>query len=380
MRTFVYFIVFLSFFDLFTQLPIMTPFATSLGASSLLTGLAVGMYSFSNTIGNVASGFMTDKKGPFALLVSGLLLTGVMLLGYSLAFNAWILLVIRFLHGFTGGLIVPAAFTYLANSTAREKKGKGAALSGAFVGLAAVIGPAFSGIVSNKTSEVTVLSITAIFMFLLGLLALLFLRTKTIIPKEKTKKEAISVRIFFQNPLIMKTFLGALFLMFSQGVVAYMLPLKVLELGGNTQTSGLLMSTFGFVAILVFVLPTNNLFDQLKPLNTAVFGLSLMGISMFLIGLAPSILSLYLIMGGYGIGFAFLFPSLNSLLIEATDESYRGKAYGYFYAFFSIGVVIGSGVTGLLAFSANGGFLFTGILLLLGALYLFYNRKKALPV
>ena len=81
-------------------------------------------------------------------------------------------------------------------------------------------------------------------------------------------------------------------------------------------------------------------------------------------------------MGVYGIGFAFLFPSLNSLLIESTDASYRGKAYGYFYSFFSIGVVVGSGVTGFLGFNADQGFLFTGCLLIIVALAFLYHKNK----
>ena len=39
MRGFVYLIVFFSFFDLFSQLPVMSPFALSLGASPFLIGL-----------------------------------------------------------------------------------------------------------------------------------------------------------------------------------------------------------------------------------------------------------------------------------------------------------------------------------------------------
>ena len=57
---------------------------------------------------------------------------------------------------------------------------------------------------------------------------------------------------------------------------------------------------------------------------------------------------LYIAMAIYGIGFAFLFPSINSLLIDSSSPEFRGKAYGYFYAFFSIGVVAGSGVIGFL--------------------------------
>ncbi|MCR2821472.1 MFS transporter [Lederbergia panacisoli] len=379
MRIFVYMIVFFSFFDLFTQLPIMTPLATSLGATPFLTGLAVGMYSFSNTIGNVISGFLTDKRGPFVILLIGLLFTGIMLVCYFLAIDAWSLLFIRFLHGLAAGLIVPAAFTYLANSAKSEKKGKGAALSGAFVGLAAVIGPAFSGIVASKSSETTVLSVTAFFMILLGILSLIFLRSKVIRKESKGKADTLSVRVFFKNSLIMRAFTGAFFLMFSQGVLAYMLPLKVMGLGQDSQTSGLLLSTFGVVAILVFVLPINNLFDIIKPVKTATFGMGAMGLGLLLISVSYSIPFLYTVMGIYGVGFAFLFPSLNSLLIEATEQTHRGKAYGYFYAFFSIGVVVGSGLTGLLNLTANQGFLFTGILLIGAASMMILLKNTAQP-
>ena len=165
--------------------------------------------------------------------------------------------------------------------------------------------------------------------------------------------------------------------MFSQGVLAYMLPLKVAELGFDTKTNGLLLSTFGIVAILLFILPTNRLFDIIQPLKTLVFGMAMMGLGLLLISFLDQITLLYIVMGVYGVGFSFLFPSLNTLLIEATEPSYRGKAYGYFYSFFSVGVVAGSGVTGLLGFNADQGFLFTGCLLIVIALVFLYNKKKA---
>ena len=46
MRNFVYLIVFFSFFDLFSQLPVMSPFAQSLGATTFLIGVAVGIIPF----------------------------------------------------------------------------------------------------------------------------------------------------------------------------------------------------------------------------------------------------------------------------------------------------------------------------------------------
>lgn len=365
MRAIVYTIIFFSFFDLFTQLPIITPLAGSVGATPFLTGLAVGMFSLSNMIGNVASGFLTDQKGPFRLLMAGLLLTGGALLLYHFATNAYILLIVRFIHGFTAGMIVPAAFTFMANTTEKSKKGKGSAISGAFIGLAAIIGPAFSGILASRTSEVAVFNVTAACMLLLGVLAYIFLRSANISPQSSSRQMKHPVRKLFRNASIVKAFAGAFFLMFSQGVLAYMLPLKVAELGSDTKTSGMLLSTFGIVAVLIFLLPTNRLFDQIRPIRLLVFGMSVMGVSLLLISMGQSLPALYMFMALYGTGFAFLFPSINSLLIESTTDKNRGKAYGYFYAFFSIGVVAGSGITGILQLTANGGFLFTGSLLLM---------------
>lgn len=357
----------------------MSPFATTLGATPFITGLVVGMYSFSNTIGNVISGFWTDKKGPFYILLFGLVTTSGALFLYQLVTEPIGLLFIRFIHGLVAGLIVPAAFTFSANQTASEKRGKGVALSGAFVGLAAIVGPAMSGIIASKKSEVFVLSITGSIMLLLSLLTLIILRSVTVHKKTSIARStsSMSIRSFFRKAGLVKAFAGAFFLMFSQGVLAYMLPLKIVQLGFDSKTSGLLLSTFGFVAILIFILPTNRIFDRVKPVKTLAFGMALMGISMLLLGQSEILSLMYIWMGVYGVGFAFLFPSINSLLIDSTDTSYRGKAYGYFYAFFSIGVVAGSSVTGYLELTANDGFLLTGVILLITSVLSILNNKKA---
>lgn len=380
MRIFALIIIFFAFFDLFTQLPIMTPLAVSYGATPFLAGLVVGMFSFANMFGNVTSGILTDKTGPFRMVFIGLLFSGISLFLYQFAGNVYWLLAVRFIHGLTGGLIIPAGFTMVANRTAKEKKGKGSAISGAFVGLAAILGPAFSGILASKTSELTVLKFTSVAMIVLSVLSFFILRKASDAMKgTKVQKGERPIRQLFRTLPIVKAYAGAFFLMFSQGVLAYMLPLKVADLGSDAQTSGMLLSTFGIVAVMVFLLPTNRLFDRIPPVRTLVFGMSLMGVGLLLISMSQTLSLLYVMMGLYGIGFAFLFPSINSLLIGATTEDNRGKAYGYFYAFFSIGVVAGSGVTGVLQLTADGGFLLTGIVLLIVAAVFGFWKQSLRP-
>jgi len=376
MRKFIYVIIFFSFFDLFTQLPVMSTYAESLGASAFLTGLAVGMYSLSNTFGNIISGFLTDRKGPFVILVLGLLTTGLSLSLYNLVEDPTTLLIVRFVHGLVAGFIVPAAFTFLANATKQEKRGRGSAISGAFVGIAAIIGPAFSGILASRTSVPFVFNITASCMLLLGILTFFILKYNQIKMEKSTPSTHIPISVFFNNSGTLKAFAGAFFLMFSQGVIAYLLPLKVQSLGFDSRLSGTLMSAFGIIAVLVFILPTNRIFDKVAPIKTLSLGIGLMGVSQLLISQADSSTWLYLAMACYGIGFGFLFPSINSLLIDSTTADIRGKAYGYFYAFFSLGVVLGSSLLGWLSLGIVSGFIFTGIVLLVFASMILIPYKR----
>lgn len=371
----VYGIVFFSFFDLFSQLPVMSTFATSVGASSFLAGFAIGLYSLSNMLGNIFSGIMTDKVGPFKILMSGLLLTSIALLLYYFVDQPLFLIIVRILHGFVAGLIAPAAFTFSANTTTIDKQGKKVAFTGSFVGLAAIIGPAFSGIMASKTSVPFVFMSVAIMGLLLAILSAIFLSKYKISKKEKDDTVVQSLGSIF-NAGVIKAFGGAFFLMFSQGVIAYLLPLHVQALGYDSKLSGILMSTFGIIAVLVFVLPTNRIFDRVASSITVALGVGLMGLSQLLISQSTTTLALYFALGLYGVGFSFLFPSINTMLIKATTAELRGKAYGYFYAFFSLGVVAGSSVLGWLPFTISEGFIFTGIILLLFAAFVTFKSKE----
>jgi len=366
----VYSIIFFTFIDLFTQLPVMSTYAQSLGASLTVAGFIVGAYSLANTGGNILAGNLTDRFGSFKILIAGLVGTCVLLVSYSFVNSPTILLIIRFIHGFIGGFIVPAAFTFVANQSKKEKAGSQNAVTGAFVGIAAIIGPAFSGIVAARTSAPTVFLCVAVMGVLLTIITLIYLRNIAF-NKEKTASKP-----FTWNGQVTFSFLGAFLLMFSQGALAYLLPLRVGQFGYDSSFSGTLLSVFGLVVVCIFVMRTKNMFDRIPPHYSLMLGLCLLGISQLLLGLIDNVPVYYGVLALYGIGFAFLFPSINVLLMHGTTKDNRGKAYGYFYAFFSLGVVAGSSGLGLLQASIETLFLVTGCLLLCGTLSVLVLKKR----
>lgn len=369
---FVYLIIMISFIDTFSQLPIISPFAQSLGATPLLIGLVVGMYSFSNMIGNIFAGFWIDRDGAKRVLYIGLAATGFVLFLYTFVTTPIQLISVRFIHGVCGGFLVPAAFTFLASRSEREKKGKAMALSGAAVGLSAIIGPAFGGIVTSKFGIHWVFTVIGILMIVTSVVSLLLLPDSRAKKEKKvdTKKTSSLLDLFKVVPLFY-AYLGSFSLMFGKGILAYMLPLKVQALNYGSELSGILMSTFGIAAILIFVLPTNRLFDRFSHDRTLVVGLLIIASSLISLSLVSAKIYMFATMVLYGAGFALVFPSINALIIQHTNEVDRGKAFGVFYAFFSLGVVVGSTLTGMIDVSANYTFIIGAAVLIVNSLIIF---------
>src|SRR5690606_29019868 len=131
----------------------------------------------------------------------------------------------------------------------------------------AIVGPAYGAIFASRSSVEQTMSFTGTLLAVLGVLAFFALKGQTI-KKEPRSSKPLAFSDMIRNRGLLQSFTGAFFLMFSQGVLAYMLPLKVEELGFESEMSGLLLSTFGIAAILVFLLPVNRLFDKIRPLHT----------------------------------------------------------------------------------------------------------------
>ncbi|WP_080845509.1 MFS transporter [Cytobacillus gottheilii] len=378
MRFFILFIVFISFFDMFSQLPIMSTYAKGLGAGSAFIGMIVGMYSFSNMIGNMLAGYYIDRRRGKTILIIGLGLCGAILFLYPFAATPPQLLGIRFLHGFISGFIVPAAFTMIANRSKSGTQGKSMAITGAAVGIAAIAGPAFGGIAGSENVQI-VFIVNGILMLLTAAAVPFFIKKQGYNGASSEKK--------LDNPagqpisaLMVFSFIGAFSLMFAQGVLAYMLPLQVEMLQFSSTASGTLLSTFGITAICIFLLPTNRLYDKYKPFHLMILGMSVIGFALLLLSNSTTLLMLYVSMVNYGLGFAWLFPSISALLIHQTSPETRGRAFGYFYAFFSLGSVAGSAITGALTVGFESGFFIAACLLLGNALWMsLYNKWKKSP-
>lgn len=366
MTLFLYFIVIVTFLDTFIQLPIITPYALGLGASYSLTGVIVAVYSLTNIVGNIFGGYWIDRYGRKKMLSSAMFIVSIILLFYPLARNAEQLLFIRFFHGLAGGMLIPAAFAYIGDQDDQEKQasgGKSMAYAGASIGLAAIIGPAFGGIMAAR-SKISLVFIFISFLFLLtAMLIVLFLK-ETFLESNQTKFKFEEFWLLLKNPLMMQASLAAFSFMVSNGSLAFALPLNVQAMGLNTEASGILLSTFAIVALVVFLTPINQIYERFKPIQLMIAGFILIASSLFSLHFISNYLLSFFAMIVYGLGFSFIFPSMNQMVKEGSMQANRGKAFGIFYGFFSLGSVLGSTLAGFVAEFLGIPFIFASLFML----------------
>ena len=133
-------VVFVVFFDLFIQFPIVAPYARELGASPSYVGVIMAAYSATNLFGNIITGRLVDFFGRKIPIILGAVVTSIALLGYAAATSPLVLLLSRVVHGFASSSLTPGSFAMLGDISPSNRRASVMGLSGAFVAIAAIIG------------------------------------------------------------------------------------------------------------------------------------------------------------------------------------------------------------------------------------------------
>jgi len=313
MNRILFIIIVVSFLDTFIQLPIITPYSLELGASHFLAGSIVAVYSLTNMVGNIFGGHWIDRYGRKRMLYTGMFFAAFILLLYPLAQTGWQLFIIRFLHGLAGGILIPAAFAYVGDRSKSKTRGRSMAFTGAGIGIAAIAGPAIGGAMAARSQVEYVFIFVAVLFFISSFLIHKFIE-ESFMSTEKGKFSPKEFMPLLKHPLVLQASLAAFALMISNGTLAFALPLKVDDMGLTSETTGMMLSTYGIVALIVFLTPINRIFDRVSSVKLVVTGIMIIGsvhimlniISIFWLGM--------LLMVIYGIGFVFVFPSMNRIV------------------------------------------------------------------
>jgi MFS family permease len=339
----VYVVVFVSFLDNHSLLPLIAPYARSLGASLTGIGLVVGAYSAVNLLGNLGAGYWIDRVGRKTPMVIGLFVVAWALGLYPLASDSNQLLALRLVHGMGAALVSPASLAYIGDMAQAGQRGRAMALYGTAIGLTTLIAPPLSGLIRDRLGYAYVFMMLASLMLGTAVLAFLFV-TESLTP---ARAEPGAVPRLLRNRRLSVSYSSAFCLLFSLGLLIVFLPLMAQELRLSSAQTGLLFASFALAAIVaqLFLGRLSDRWGRQKPIMA---GLGIISAALVWLPLSGHALALYAAMFLYGIGFGVLFPAMTALIADETTAETRGIGSGIFTAVFSLGAAAGTLATGVL--------------------------------
>lgn len=338
-----YLFLFVAFFDLHAQYPILTPFAISIGAAPSFIGLMMGMYSITHLPGNVAAGYGVDRYGSRLFIVLSLLFAGIVLLFQSKVTDPWQLLVLRSISGFVLAFLSPACLALLARMTSNiTEQGKLMAGNGLVHTLASVVSPAAGALLVAKIGFTTAFYMLGWILIVTSFFALLFIRDipdPPAVPHEKKAKELPPANgripwLVYALPIATSC---------AQGILSFELPF----VGGglnSVMTTGLLFSVVSIGALITLSMLFLN---RVSAFMRTLWGALMLAIVYY--GIAAGLpLPLMLMLLLLGMGKGIVLPAIPTLLIELSGGNRYGRTFSILSIAYSIGAFLGPILAGQL--------------------------------
>jgi MFS family permease len=377
-----YLFMFVAFFDLHAQYPILSPFALSLGAAPSFIGLIMGVYSITHLPGNLIAGYGVDKYGSKPFIVCSLIVAGMVLILQSKVTDPWQLLIIRSISGFVLAFLSPSCLALLAKiAKNRVQQSKFMAGNGLVHTMASVVSPAAGAFLVSKLGFTASFEILGWGLIITGILAIFGVKSagsthesSVYIDSSHGSKTASPNSVALSNHATIPWlfFLIPMAISCSQGILFFELPLM------NTARHSIMSSGILFSLVSLGALTTLSMLflNRVSPLLRTMFGS--LGLALVFFGMAvhwplPMYISLVMI----GMAKGVIFPAISTLLASITSGDRYGRVFSFLSISFSIGAFFGPIIAGRLSHYTSS-FYFAFLVLMLALSMLPFRRYTAI--
>lgn len=348
-----YLFLFLAFFDLHAQYPILTPFAISLGAGPAFIGWMMGMYSLTHLPGNLLAGVLVDRKGSRRYIVFSLVTAGAILLLQAHAQLPWHLLLLRAASGFALAFLSPACMTLLASlSSDATQQGKYMSGHGIVHTLASVVSPAAGAFIVAKAGFSGTFTTLGWLLIATGIMAFFSVpapsrhsatfTSPAKLPLKDSQQPAISSPD--ANPVSKRYYLLPFFVSCSQGVLFFELPLSQTGSSNSIVSTGILLSLLSLGALVTLSMLFLNRLSPAGRIATALLGMAICFFALAAFRNIPAAVILFVLGAAKGI----LFPAMASLFISLGGPGRMGRTFSLQSIAMSLGAFAGPVAAGQL--------------------------------
>ncbi|MDQ7094372.1 MFS transporter [Desulfosporosinus sp. PR] len=334
-------------FSLYTYVPILSPYAESMGASLKMVGLILGSYGLMQCLARIPIGFLSDKlkyRKPF--VISGLILSLISSMGAWYIHSVSSLLFFRALAGLSASMWVIYTILFSSYFDSAEVT-KAVGILNSFNNLGQMAAMILGGIVAQIFGANYSFLLSALGAVIGILLSLGVVEKKDeSLMNQNGSSSKISIRL--THHLLLITFLGVLSQLISYATVLGFTPIAAKRLGASDFDLGILTAVATLPGIISSALSGTFFTKKFGEKNTIAFGFILGALSAATIPFIRNINVLYVsqFIGGFGRG--LVFPLLMGLSVKNEDSKQRATIMGFFQAMYGVGMFVGPFLTGVL--------------------------------
>ncbi len=352
---------------LYPTLPI---YLSRFGSIEVDIGILIGILGVSSLISRPFIGRALVKTPEKNFMIAGAALFVLTFAAYPFALPFWPLFAVRFFQGIGLAFFFTASFTFISNISPDGRRGQTLSYYLLAVNISLAISPTFGMFIINRYN------FTSLFSICLGLsLCSLFVTSKLGKKRDYLSEDSSSEEGFLLSRKALPPSIISFFFHFTWGALAAFFPLYALNQG--VTNPGLFFTAVAVMLILGRALG-GRIVDLYNRERVILPSLIICLISMVMLAFSKSLQMFILVAVIWGIGQAFLFPSLLVYTIDRMGSS-RGPAMGTFTGFSDLGMSLGPVIMGIVIHLTSYSTMFL-CLALAGAINLnyfyFFVRKK----
>lgn len=381
---FIYFATFVNIIGFGMVFPLLPFYAREFQASEATIGLLAASFAVGEFFFAPIWGRLSDRFGRKPIISLALIGVSLAFLIFAVANSLFWLFVTRFLQGVFSSATFTSASAYVADVTPKDERISGMSKLGASVALGFIFGPAIGGTLSSINHQMPffVASVLAFFNFILVL---------AFLPESISQKaEKLVIKEGFLNVTKMyhglRGELGVLFILiflWSYGLSnnQVTIPLFGAEILLVSATLiGVFFSLQGFTSAFVQWFLLAKIAKKFGEHHTAVLGLTLMALSLFLMPFSPMPYVLAVLMMGFSFGSAITRPTVQTMISKQTKEG-QGTTMGIAASFESLGRMIGPILGGFVFYKLgyHAAFLMVVIVIAIMLFYVIFKKKFLKP-
>ncbi|MFF2885377.1 MFS transporter [Paenibacillus sp. NPDC057967] len=368
------------------SVPFLPLFLYDLGVDKNSVNLWAGIvHSSAFLVGAVMAplwGMLADKFGKRKMVIRAGLSLAIIYALIAFVQTPWQLVGVRMLHGFVGGF-VPASMSIVAMIAPKEKLGWSLGMMQAGTMTGGILGPLFGGLLAEAFGMRRSFIVAAVIIFAAALAVIFWVKEdRSRETQANTKdKQPITYRMAFRNRTLIHMLLILVVFQLSLNMIQPLLSLHIADLKGGEKgavlSAGLVLSLIGIAGIIASPI-WGRLGERKGHYRILILCLLTAGTVVCVQYFVEALWLFAFVQFVFGLFMAGIVPIINTLMVQNTDEQFRGRSFGLTASANQFGSMLGPLLGGLLGLflGIHSIFVATGVIMAGTGMIVWMKRRR----